>query len=629
MHPRPREEPRPRTAGEPAELAETYRILFEESPIPMWVFAADDLRFLEVNAAAVREYGWSRAEFLAMSIRDIRPPDDIAALEELVARRERHDNAGVWRHLNRAGEERLVRVTSHGVRFRGVPARLTVCEDVTARLAAQDELRRQKAFYEDILDNTEIDIVAFDTEGRFQYVNRHSIPDPAMREWLVGHTNIEYVAERGKDPEMGRRRHELIERAVKSGETIEFEEDVVTRDGDRVWIVRRHQPVRDADGRVVRVLGFGWDATQRKLAELEAQARERAFKALVENSPQLVARFAADLRPIYVNPTVERVTGLPAERLLGAPIDAWPLQPDAARRLLAALHDALDLGETVRLELDVGPAEQPSSLLVTLVPESAAADAAATILFTAQDLTERRALEEQLRQAHKMEAVGRLAGGIAHDFNNILTAIQGSAHFALDAIPPDGPAADDVRDVIAGAERAAELVHQLLAFSRRQMLQPRTFDLNAAVASTERLLRRLLPATIELRTLLAAGLPPVRADRVQLEQVLLNLVVNARDAMPDGGLVEVATSLRAEDDDDDDGAPWVELRVRDSGVGMDEHTRSHLFEPFFTTKEQGKGTGMGMAMIYGIVKQSGGDVLVRSEPGRGTEIRVLLPAATP
>ena len=252
---------------------------------------------------------------------------------------------------------------------------------------------------------------------------------------------------------------------------------------------------------------------------------------------------------------------------------------------------------------------------------------------TQRDITERRVLEEQLRQAQKLEAVGRLAGGIAHDFNNILTAILGTSDLMLGDLPAEHPVRADVQEVRKAALRAAELTRQLLAYSRRQVLAPSRIDLNAVIAGVEPMLRRLIGADVELVTVLADGLPAVQADAGQIEQVILNLVVNARDAMPQGGRVHVTTDVV----DLPAAAParppalapgrYVQLAVTDSGVGMGPEIRAHLFEPFFTTKEVGKGTGLGLATVYGIVDQSGGAITVDTAPGRGTTMRILLPPA--
>jgi len=259
------------------------------------------------------------------------------------------------------------------------------------------------------------------------------------------------------------------------------------------------------------------------------------------------------------------------------------------------------------------------------------AEAAARIVGVSTDVTERKLLEAQLRQAQKMEAIGQLAGGVAHDFNNLLTAILGYAKFAADSLPATDQCRRDVEEVIKAGRRAAALTNQLLAFSRTQVLRSTLLDLNVLVTSVSEMFRRLIGEHITLDLLLAPDLAPVQADAGQLEQVVMNLVVNARDAMEAGGHLTLQTAnveLHASS-----GLPqqsvlsgwYVMLSVADDGIGMDEKTKRHLFEPFFTTKERGKGTGLGLATVYGIVKQSDGYIWVDSEPGRGSTFRVYLP----
>jgi len=248
-------------------------------------------------------------------------------------------------------------------------------------------------------------------------------------------------------------------------------------------------------------------------------------------------------------------------------------------------------------------------------------------------VSDKRRLETQLLQAQKMEAVGRLAGGVAHDFNNLLGVITGYSELLGKTLEPEHRGWGRLREIQKAAERAAGLTRQLLAFSRKQVLATRVLDLNHIVGELEKMLRRLIGEDVQLLSKTAVGLWPVRADSGQIEQVIVNLVVNARDAMPRGGTVVVETSNVLVDDSyarahaDVSLGAYVLLTVSDTGEGMDEATQSHIFEPFFTTKEEGKGTGLGLATVFGIVKQSGGHIRVYSEPGVGSTFKVYLPRA--
>ena len=377
-------------------------------------------------------------------------------------------------------------------------------------------------------------------------------------------------------------------------------------------------------------------AADRESAVLLARRRLEALAvldALLASSPVGFAYVDRDLNCVLVNRVLAEMHGAGSEPHVGRPLrEVLPL---LAARLESTIHQVIETGQpVVGVELDdarVSGFGRASSWLVSAYPVRTPDQQHLGAGIAVVDISERKQLEGQLSHAMKMEAVGRLAGGIAQDFNNILTAIKTYSQLLRDGLPPEDPRAIDAREIQKSADRATALTRQLLAFSRKQLLQPRVLNLNETVAEMERMLVRLIGEDIELIIRLAPESCWVRADPGQLEQVLMNLAVNARDAMPDGGvlLIETDNVTRSghESDDGLDLAPgsYVTLSVRDTGIGMSAETLVHVFEPFFTTKGLGQGTGLGLATVYGIVKQSDGDVVVRSTPGRGTKVDICLP----
>ena len=361
---------------------------------------------------------------------------------------------------------------------------------------------------------------------------------------------------------------------------------------------------------------------------VEAERSEMRLAGILGSATDAVVSFDDDERIVYFNAAARRLFGLDDNLIPGARIRSAVAERSSVafeEHMLAARRSA-HLGEASPEVWDtivVRPNEDEIPVEVSM----AYARTGKQGLFTAvlRDVSRQRQFEEEFRQAQKMEAVGRLAGGIAHDFNNLLTVIGASSDFLLhDLRDQSSSLSADVREIKAATNRAASLTRQLLAFSRRQLVQPQMLDLNAVVREMETMLRRLIGENMTLSTEYDEDIGLVKLDRGQLEQIVVNLVVNARDAMPDGGTVRVCTGAAVADAN---GIPGecVTLSVADSGVGMDEQTRERIFEPFFTTKEQGKGTGLGLSTVYGIVKASGGDIEVQSDLNEGTEFQLRFP----
>jgi two-component system, cell cycle sensor histidine kinase and response regulator CckA len=414
----------------------------------------------------------------------------------------------------------------------------------------------------------------------------------------------------------------------------------IRRDGGVVWGMLSMALIRGPDGTPRYAIKMVENVTDRREAEEALRLREHEFRSLLEHGRDVISVLEADGDLRFTSPAVERVLGYGRTELAGTYLGEL-VHPDDIPAMLAMFERAiLTPGRPRMAELRVRHRDGSWRTLETVGTSLIDDPAVRGIVVNSRDVTERREAEEALRrseqqllQVQKMEAVGRLAGGVAHDFNNLLTAIRGNAELLLADLPAESQSREDVEEIRRAADRAAALTRQLLAFSRRQVLQPRLLDLNQSVAEMQRMLRRLLGEDVELATRLDPHLRRVRADPAQVEQVILNLAVNARDAMPDGGVVMVCTSnmelgeeLRRKFAYVVPGQ-YVLLEVGDTGHGMDPATLEMAFEPFFTTKPTGKGTGLGLSMVYGIVKQSGGYVWIDSEPGRGTRVRVYLPVA--
>jgi two-component system, cell cycle sensor histidine kinase and response regulator CckA len=374
------------------------------------------------------------------------------------------------------------------------------------------------------------------------------------------------------------------------------------------------------------------DVTESKRADDELAASEERFRKAFNASPEpMTISHWPEGRYVDCNESFLRITGYRREEVIGrtdTEVRFWPTTEDRAR----CMQFLEEHGRAIDLEVLFGvkSGEKRTGLFSAEVIEIRGEQC---VLAVMKDVTERRSLEEQLRLSQKMEAVGQLAGGVAHDFNNLLTVILGYSNLLLKDLGPEDPRRAPLEGIKHAADRGAALTQQLLVFSRRQVLAPRLLDLNAVVADMDKMLRRLIGEHIEFSTILAPELGLVKADPGQIEQVIMNLVVNARDAMPTGGKLTIETAAvelgEAYARRHNVGTPgsYIMLAVSDAGHGMDENTRARVFEPFFTTKEKGKGTGLGLAVVYGIVKQSGGGVWVYSEPGLGTTFKVYLPKA--
>jgi PAS domain S-box-containing protein len=368
--------------------------------------------------------------------------------------------------------------------------------------------------------------------------------------------------------------------------------------------------------------GLLMDVTTQQRAATRLEESEQRYRSLFDRHPDAVFSLDSDGLFLSVNPACERISGYGRDALIGRPFAPF-IVPEQLEHVLSRFQAAA-AGEAQSFETVINhESGRPVEIDVTCIP-MVVFGRVIGVHGIARDLTTRRALEGQLREAQKMEAVGQLAGGVAHDFNNILTAISGFAELLLSDLDTDDSRRADVEEILKSARRGSGLTGQLLAFSRKQVLQPVTLDLNDVVADITNMLRRLLGATVHLVTLPAPSPTPVLADKTQLEQVLINLAVNARDAMPEGGALTIEVGSFTTDPG---GRRMARLVVSDIGVGMSSDVEARAFETFFTTKAVGKGTGLGLATVRGIVEQSGGTIHVDTRERRGTTFTISLPLA--
>jgi PAS domain S-box-containing protein len=424
---------------------------------------------------------------------------------------------------------------------------------------------------------------------------------------------------------------DAAEARTLAGEPADFDQRVVHVDGTVRWVHCKGSPEMSDDGRMRSAMGVMVDVTERREAVDALRVRERAMEAMTQGL--VIVDAQAEGWPIvYVNPAFEELTGYTSGELIGESptiFDGSDTSPATIGELEAALTDERPFAaELVSYRKDGTPFH--NSLRIAPVQDESGTVTHFISIHT--DETPRRRLEEQFLQAQKMDAVGRLAGGVAHDFNNVLLVIRGYSHVLMSMLGEERDGWAEAKEIENAATRASELIRQLLAFSRSQVLQTRVLDLNAVVLSTQKLLEPLIGEDIELHTSLDARLGTVRADSSQIEQAIVNLAVNARDAMPRGGRLAISTRNVVVDDRTAatgtlPPGPYSVLSVEDTGLGMDAATQERIFEPFFSTKVEGKGTGLGLSTVYGVVKQSGGDIVVSSAPGEGTTVTIFLPHA--
>ncbi len=608
---------------------------------------------LEFNAAAVRTFGYSKAAAIGRPLADLIIPPEFRERHraELARYMATGESALIGRLLEMTavradGSEIPVEVTITPVHLGSSSIFTGVLRDITLRKqadAAQASLAAVLAEQAELLDLAEDAIIVRSMDNRIQFWNRGAeVMYGWARQEVLGRNTEHLLTTEFSEPD------EQIKATLLRDGRWEGEVTHQKRDGTRVHGASRSTLERDADGVPVRILTIINDITTRKQTEAERLLLvgdlQRSTTALRESEERTNYALDAGRMGVWeLDLATHRITW---SETMAAMYGLAPEQsPKSVEAFLAMIHAEDRPAFEASLAAAVAEGADFTAEFRVMWPDETVHwnsgrarvlrdvhGVPTRVLGVGADISDRKSLEAQFRQSQKMEAVGQLAGGLAHDFNNMLTAILGYSSFVLETMGPQDARRADMEEVIKSGQRAAALTRQLLAFSRKQILQPTSVSLNALVNGIRPMLSRLIGEHVELVSLLAPDACAVRADPGQLEQVIMNLVVNARDAMPTGGRVTVETATVTLDESFKHDVvvqpgPYVMLAVSDSGTGIDEQTKRRLFEPFFTTKEPGKGTGLGLATVYGIVTQSGGYIAVDSEPGHGATFKVYLPCS--
>ena len=588
--------------------------LFQKNPNPMWIYDSETLRFLDVNQSAVDTYGWSREEFLKMTILDIRPDMDAEAVRLTAKQGGVQQASGPWRHRYKDGSEHLVRIASHAAEFASRPARVVTVNDVTDLMQTTEALRQSEETFRGLCASSPAGVYQARTDGYVLYVN------PVLAQ------SWEMTAEEMQGYGWKRRVHPDDLDALLQGwltanniaSSYEHIFRILLPSGEIRWMHGRSTVVCDTNGKPVASVGTTDDITKQRRAEDALRMSEAELRALTDQLPVALLYIDAQGKCRRANRAFEEWFDIPREKVLTKDFEYFVLRGDGTQyeaEVRRAWTRALQ-GTPTRFEKTILVHNRKRTIEATYTPDIDPQNRLCGVILLLHDITERRALEEQFRHAQKMEAIGRLAGGIAHDFNNILSVMNGYARILQHELDGNERLGHMSGEIHRAGERAARLTQQLLAFSRKQISQPRIMRADDLLRDDETMLRRLVSDEVFFEMHPTAGDACVEIDPHRFSQVLLNLVVNARDAMSRGGTLTIKTSVEYRN---------VLVSVHDTGCGMPAEVKERLFEPFFTTKEEGKGTGLGLATVYGIVREAGGNISVKSEEGIGSAFTISLP----
>ena len=605
-----------------------FRVLVQNSADAIVTLNADgSIRFASESSA--RLLGYTVEERIGRSAFELMHPDDTAGaragFDECLQHagvpfpleyRLRHKD-GTWRYVESIAVNRLDEPTVAGV--------VVNYRDVTDRRIAEEALRSSEERLRHIIEHAQELIYDCDPDGRFTYVNPAAARVMQYEQHeLVGRHFVSLIRDDYRNEAAELYQRQILERTP----TTYFEFPSVTKRGDTVWVGQHVQLVYES-GRLVAVHAIARDITRQRDAEDRLRKSEARYRSLIQGAAYGIYRSTVDGRILDVNPALAAMLGYTVDELCELNMSA--IYKSAAER--AALIDQYRRENYQTLTKDVTWQRKDGTPIIVRLSARVAdfGDGLSCFEGVAEDITEKRALEEQLRQAQKMEAVGRLARGVAHDFNNVLAAIIGSSDLLVMRLKKQHPAQVEAEEIRKAAERGAALTRQLLAFSRSQTLEAKRLDINEVVLGLESMMQRLAGDRVAVRVSTSKAPAHVQIEPGQLEQALINLVVNARDAMPKGGTVHVLVEPVRLDERSVLRYPgiwegsFVRIAVSDTGSGIHPDMQAHVFEPFFTTKGPSKGTGLGLSIVYDIAKEAGGTVSFFTAPDEGTTFEVLLP----
>jgi PAS domain S-box-containing protein len=614
------------------ESEERYRVAIENSNDGVALLKGN--QHIYVNSKFMEIFGYDSTEDIIGKTHSlVVHPDDLSMVVEYNRRRQIGESAPSkyeFRGVRKDGKVINVEIFDAKTTYLGEPATLVYLRDVTDRNKAEDALRESEVRYRLISENMMDVICLHDPDSRYVYVS------PSLKTVL------------GYSPEevLGRSPYDFLEPDVREQMLVPSHQKVThdkipdvtlyktrKKDGSYIWLETKIKPILAPDGTLRYILSASRDVTEREQVEDALKLSEEKFRNIFENAVMGIFQTTPGGIYLSVNPAGARMYGYDSPEYMVKSITDMSNQvyvnPADRIRFKVALADKgyIEGFESEHYRKD-------RSKIWTSMNARVICDTSGNILYyetTSEDITERKRLESQLRQSQKMEAVGTLAGGIAHDFNNILSAIMGYTNLLQMKMAKDEPLSSYLKQILLSTEKAASLTQSLLAFSRKQLINPRPLDLNEAVTKSGKLLSRLITEDIELKIVLEPENMIIMADSGQIDQIILNLVTNARDAMPNGGILTISTKKVYLDTKFKSihgfGATgnYAVISIADTGTGIDTKTREKIFEPFFTTKEVGKGTGLGLSIIYGIVQQHNGFVDVSSEPDHGTTFVVYFP----